>query len=61
MIIYLHGFASSAASSKATYLGQRFRERGFPFETPDLNLPDFSNLTVTRMLGQVRALIERGP
>jgi uncharacterized protein len=61
LIIYLHGFASSAASSKATYLGQRFREHGIPFETPDLNLPDFSTLTVTRMLGQVDALLDREP
>lgn len=58
MIVYLHGFASSSTSSKATYLGQRFRERGLRFETPDLNVPDFSTLTVTRMLGQVRALID---
>jgi pimeloyl-ACP methyl ester carboxylesterase len=58
LLIYLHGFASSAQSGKATYLRQRCRERGLDFQTPDLNLPDFSTLTVTRMLDQTRALLE---
>lgn len=59
-MIYLHGFASSSHSGKATYLGQRLRARGVEFQAPDLNLPDFSTLTVTRMLEQTRALIETG-
>jgi len=58
VIVYLHGFASSAHSGKAAYLGQRFRAEGVEFHAPDLNLPDFSTLTVTRMLDQTRALIE---
>jgi uncharacterized protein len=58
LVIYLHGFASGSASSKATYLGRRLRERGIELQTPDLNLPDFSTLTVTRMLKQTRALLE---
>jgi len=58
MIIYLHGFASSGQSGKATYLGQRLRALGHEFHAPDLNLPDFSTLTITRMLEQTRALIE---
>ena len=58
MVIYLHGFASSSHSGKATYLGGRLRARGIDVATPDLNLPDFSTLTVTRMLDQTRALIE---
>jgi pimeloyl-ACP methyl ester carboxylesterase len=57
MVIYLHGFASSSHSGKATYLGQRLRAAGVDFQAPDLNLPDFSTLTVTRMLEQTRALI----
>jgi pimeloyl-ACP methyl ester carboxylesterase len=57
-VIYLHGFASCAQSSKATYLGERLRARGVEFEAPDLNLPDFTTLTVTRMLEQTRALID---
>ena len=63
MIIYLHGFASSSHSGKATYLGDRLRARGFEVVIPDLNLPDFSTLTITRMLGQVEAILHkaRGP
>src|SRR4051795_7080793 len=56
-VLYLHGFASSPESSKATYLSQRFTERGIEVRTPDLNLPDFSTLTVTRMLDQADDLI----
>jgi pimeloyl-ACP methyl ester carboxylesterase len=59
VVIYLHGFASSTHSGKATYFARKFRERGVAFEAPDLNLPDFSTLTITRMLEQTRALIDR--
>lgn len=58
-MIYLHGFASSARSGKASFFAQRCREAGIAFDAPDLNLPDFSTLTVTRMLDQTRALLER--
>ena len=58
-MIYLHGFASSARSGKARFFAERCREAGIEFEAPDLNLPDFSTLTVTRMLDQTRALLER--
>lgn len=61
MVIYLHGFASSSHSSKATYLGQRLRARGLEVITPDLNLPDFSTLTVTRMLEQAQAIVDARP
>jgi uncharacterized protein len=61
LVIYLHGFASGSASSKATYLGRRLRERGIELQTPDLNQPDFSTLTVTRMLEQTRRLLEASP
>jgi pimeloyl-ACP methyl ester carboxylesterase len=57
-VIYLHGFASSSHSGKATYLSERLRDRGVDVQIPDLNLPDFSTLTVTRMLDQTRALLE---
>jgi len=58
LIIYLHGFASSSHSGKATYLAERLKARGLDVAIPDLNLPDFPTLTVTRMLGQVRALLD---
>ena len=59
VVIYLHGFASGSHSGKATYLAQRYREHGIEFQAPDLNLPDFSTLTVSRMLDQTRALLEK--
>jgi pimeloyl-ACP methyl ester carboxylesterase len=59
VIIYLHGFASSSHSGKATYLGERLRARGQEVVIPDLNLPDFSTLTVTRMLEQTQAIMAR--
>jgi pimeloyl-ACP methyl ester carboxylesterase len=58
-VLYLHGFASSPQSSKATFLAERFAEHGVSMQTPDLNLPDFSTLTVSRMLGQVEDALDR--
>src|ERR1019366_1231836 len=52
-VVYLHGFASSSASTKATYFSERFAEHGIPVRCPDLNQPDFSTLTITRMLDQL--------
>ena len=58
-VFYLHGFASSSQSSKAGFFAAKLRERGIELQTPDLNLPDFSTLTITRMVGQVAAAIDR--
>lgn len=55
--VYLHGFASSPASSKATRFARELADRGVGFTCPDLNEPDFETLTVTRMLGQTREAI----
>jgi pimeloyl-ACP methyl ester carboxylesterase len=52
-IFYLHGFASSARSSKATFVAGKLREHGIELQTPDFNEPDFSTLTITRMVDQV--------
>jgi len=51
-IFYLHGFASSPASSKATFFAERLAAHGIRMECPDLNAPDFSTLTVSRMLDE---------
>ncbi len=61
--VYLHGFASSARSSKAAFFAAKLAERGVTLETPDLNEPDFSTLTVTRMVAQVGEVIDaaKGP
>jgi pimeloyl-ACP methyl ester carboxylesterase len=50
--LYLHGFASSPQSTKATVLEEHFRRVGVKLLTPDFNEPDFFTLTVTRMLDQ---------
>ena len=57
-VIYLHGFASSPESSKALFLGERLADSGLTLECPDLNQPDFSTLTVSRMITQVEMLID---
>jgi pimeloyl-ACP methyl ester carboxylesterase len=49
-ILYLHGFASSPASSKARFFAGRFRECGIPVSVPDLADGDFEHLTITRQL-----------
>lgn len=56
-VVYLHGFASSALSSKAQYFRERFADLGITLHTPDFNEPDFESLTVTRMIDQTTALL----
>ena len=51
-VVYLHGFASSARSTKATFFAEKLAAKGVDMLVPDLNQPDFSTLTVTRMLKQ---------
>jgi pimeloyl-ACP methyl ester carboxylesterase len=53
VILYLHGFASSAQSTKAKYFLERLRENGRTLVCPDFNGPDFRTMTMTRMLGQL--------
>lgn len=60
-VFYLHGFASSARSSKATFFAGKLRELGIELHTPDFNEPDFSTLTITRMVDQVSHAIESLP
>src|SRR5205823_1250803 len=62
-VVYLHGFASGAGSTKAAFFADRLKALGVPFEAPDFNAPDFSTMTMTRSLEQLRAAIgrQRGP
>jgi len=60
-VFYLHGFASSARSSKARFFGERLATVGLPLHLPDFNEPDFFTLTVTRMLDQVDEAIAALP
>jgi alpha-beta hydrolase superfamily lysophospholipase len=57
-VFYLHGFASSAQSSKAAFFRRKLSEHGIALHTPDFNEPDFSTLTITRMIDQVRHAID---
>ena len=52
-VLYLHGFASSAQSTKGAYLSARLAECGVALRCPDFNRPDFATLTITRMLDQI--------
>ena len=48
--LYLHGFASSPQSTKARYMQQKFAELGLTLHVPDLNLTDFSTVTLSEQL-----------
>jgi len=58
-MFYLHGFASSPASTKVKYFGDRLREHGVALQCPDFNAPSFRTMTITRMLGQLEDAIAR--
>ena len=60
-VFYLHGFASSPASGKAVLLAERLAAHGLPLHCPDLNEPDFSTVTTTRMIRQVETAIDTLP
>ena len=48
--LYLHGFASSPQSYKARYMQQKFAEIGLTLNVPDLNLTDFSTVTLSEQI-----------
>jgi len=52
-VFYLHGFASSAKSTKAAYFADRLREHGMTLRCPDFNDPEFATLTLSRMIDQL--------
>jgi len=59
-VFYLHGFASSAKSTKAAYFATRLQERGVALRCPDFNEPDFATLTMTRMVDQLGRELPEG-
>lgn len=58
IVLYLHGFASSGQSSKAAFFAAKLAAHGITLQAPDLNLPDFSTLTVSRMVRQVGTALD---
>jgi hypothetical protein len=59
--VYLHGFASSPASSKARYFETRFAERGITLEIPALDGGDFEHLTLSAQLRLIESLLDGRP
>ena len=57
-VFYLHGFASSPKSTKASYFGDELGRHGIPLRCPDFNEPAFDTLTLTRMLDQLAAELD---
>ena len=53
-IVYLHGFASSPSSKKASAIAGRLRDEGWVVRVPDLNENDFEGLTLSRILKRAR-------
>ena len=58
-VLYLHGFASSAQSSKARMFSEKLAGHGIRVEAPDFNLPSFETLTITRMLDQTLGILKQ--
>jgi pimeloyl-ACP methyl ester carboxylesterase len=56
-IVYLHGFASSPASSKARFFAQRLRDAGATVDIPDLADGDFERLTLTAQLQRIERAV----
>ena len=57
--VYLHGFASSPGSKKASCFRTAFAELGWELEVPDLNPPDFRDLTIGSMIEAASAAVDR--
>jgi pimeloyl-ACP methyl ester carboxylesterase len=54
-VFFLHGFGSSARSTKAGYFSRALEPFGIAVRCPDLNEPDFRSMTMTRMLDQLES------
>ena len=58
-VLYLHGFASSPMSTKVAYFRERLAAHAIDLRCPDFNQPDFSTLTITRMIEQLGTELSR--
>jgi hypothetical protein len=57
--VYLHGFASGPASTKARFFRERLTAAGCDISIPALDEGDFTPLTITRQLDVVRREVQR--
>jgi uncharacterized protein len=60
-ILYLHGFASSPASSKARFFAARLSAAGALIDTLDLAAGDFEHLTISGQLSVIERAAAGGP
>jgi hypothetical protein len=58
--VYLHGFASSPQSSKARHLWAQLERHG-PVRVPDMNVPDFTHLSMARIQERVAEEVAQSP
>lgn len=61
MIVYLHGFASGPDSAKARYFRAHFRGQGMEFVAPDCNAPEFSALSLSRIVATAQTAARQAP
>jgi pimeloyl-ACP methyl ester carboxylesterase len=59
-IVYLHGFASGPASSKARYFREHLERGGADVRVPDLAAGDFEHLTLTGQLDVIAQTVGGG-
>lgn len=57
-VICLHGFRSGPSSIKNIFLKQKLVENGFQVFVPDMNYPDFENMTVTSMIEKLVQVLQ---
>lgn len=59
--IYLHGFASGPGSKKACVFKSHFEKARLLLTIPDLQQGDFENLTLTKQISLVQAILDKKP